>query len=34
LIRKLMAERNMPAPPIDRTILSVCVVALCQGTSQ
>jgi ankyrin repeat protein len=33
LIRKLMAERNMPAPPIDRTILSVCVVALCQGTS-
>ena len=34
LIRKLMAERNMTAPPIDRTILSVCVVALCQGTSQ
>jgi ankyrin len=34
LIRKLMAERNIPAPPIDRTILSVCVVALCQGTSQ
>ena len=34
LIRKLMADRNMPAPPIDRTILSVCVVALCQGTSQ
>ena len=33
LIRKLMAERNMQAPPIDRTILSVCVVALCQGTS-
>jgi ankyrin repeat protein len=33
LIRKLMAERNLPAPPIDRTILSVCVVALCQGTS-
>jgi uncharacterized protein len=33
LIRKLMAERNMPAPPIDRNILSVCVVALCQGTS-
>jgi uncharacterized protein len=33
LIRKLMAERNIPAPPIDRTILSVCVVALCQGTS-
>jgi ankyrin len=34
LIRKLMAERNMPAPPIDRTILSVCVVALCQGWSK
>jgi ankyrin repeat protein len=34
LIRKLMADRNLPAPPIDRTILSVCVVALCQGTSQ
>ncbi|HEU4689210.1 MAG TPA: ankyrin repeat domain-containing protein, partial [Vicinamibacterales bacterium] len=33
LIRKLMAERNIPAPPIDRSILSVCVVALCQGTS-
>ena len=32
-IRKLMAERNIPAPPIDRSILSVCVVALCQGTS-
>jgi len=34
LIRKLMAERKLEAPPIDRTILSVCVVALCQGTSQ
>jgi ankyrin repeat protein len=34
LIRKLMAERNMPAPPIDRTINSVCVVALCQGISK
>jgi ankyrin repeat protein len=33
LIRKLMAERGLPAPPADRTILSVCVVALCQGTS-
>ncbi|MGH9202988.1 MAG: ankyrin repeat domain-containing protein, partial [Vicinamibacterales bacterium] len=31
LIRKLMAERGMPAPPVDRNILSVCVVALCQG---
>jgi ankyrin repeat protein len=34
LIRKLMAERNMPTPPIDRTILSICVVSICQGTSQ
>jgi ankyrin repeat protein len=34
LIRKLMAERNIPAPPVERTILSVCVVALCQGTSR
>ena len=33
LIRKLMDERGMPTPPIDRNILSVCVVALCQGTS-
>jgi ankyrin repeat protein len=33
-IRKLMAERNMPTPPIDRTILSICVVSICQGTSQ
>jgi hypothetical protein len=29
-----MADRNIPAPPVERTILSVCVVALCQGTSQ
>jgi ankyrin repeat protein len=33
LIRKLMAESNMPAPPVERTILSVCVVQLCQGIS-
>jgi ankyrin repeat protein len=33
LIRKLMAERNIPAPPAERTILSVCVVSICQGTS-
>jgi hypothetical protein len=33
LIRKLMADRNIPAPPAERTILSVCVVALCQGVS-
>jgi ankyrin repeat protein len=31
LIRKMMAERNMPAPPVDRTINSICVVSLCQG---
>jgi ankyrin repeat protein len=34
LIRKLMADRNIPAPPVERTILSVCVVQICQGTSQ
>jgi ankyrin repeat protein len=34
LIRKLMAERNIPAPPVERTILSVCVVQICQGSSQ
>jgi hypothetical protein len=28
-----MADRNIPAPPAERTILSVCVVALCQGVS-
>jgi ankyrin repeat protein len=33
LIRKLMAERNLPAPPIDRNINSICVVSLCQGVS-
>ena len=33
VIRKLMAERNIPAPPAERTILSVCVVSICQGTS-
>src|SRR5262245_22698398 len=33
-IGKFMAERNMPVPPIDRTILSICVVSICQGTSQ
>jgi uncharacterized protein len=31
LIRKMMTERGMPVPPADRTILSVCVVQLCQG---
>jgi ankyrin repeat protein len=32
LIRKMMEERGMAVPPADRTILSVCVVALCAGT--
>ena len=31
LIRKLMADRGLPVPPKDRTILSVCVVSLCDG---
>jgi uncharacterized protein len=34
LLRKLMVERGMPVPPVERTILSVCVVALCQGDPQ
>jgi ankyrin repeat protein len=31
LIRKMMTERGMKTPPIDRTINSICVVSLCQG---
>jgi len=31
LIRKMMAERGMKTPPVDRTINSICVVSLCQG---
>ena len=31
LIRKLMAERGMKLPPANRTINSICVVALCDG---
>ena len=31
LMRKLMVERGLPVPPVDRNILSICVVALCQG---
>ena len=31
LLRKLMVERGLPVPPVDRNILSICVVALCQG---
>jgi ankyrin repeat protein len=34
LLRKLMEERGLPVPPKNRTILSICVVALCDGTSQ
>jgi ankyrin repeat protein len=34
LIRKLMTERGLPVPPVDRNILSICVVALCQGEPQ
>jgi len=30
-IRKLMVDRGLPVPPPNRDILSVCVVALCQG---
>jgi ankyrin repeat protein len=31
-IRKLMMDRGLPVPPLDRNILSICVVALCQGS--
>ena len=34
LLRKLMTERGLPVPPVDRNILSICVVALCQGESK
>ena len=30
-IRKLMTERGMKVPPANRTINSICVVALCDG---
>ncbi len=30
LIRKLLAEQGLPVPPANRTINSICVVALCQ----
>jgi ankyrin repeat protein len=33
LIRKLMEDRGIPAPPKGRNILSVCVVLLCAGTN-
>jgi len=31
LIRQLMTARGMPVPPSDRTIESICVVAICDG---
>ena len=31
LIRKLMADRGLPVPPANRTINSICIVAICQG---
>ena len=34
LLRKLMTERGLAVPPVDRNILSICVVALCQGESK
>jgi hypothetical protein len=30
LIRKLMTERGLPVPPVNRTVDSVCVVELCK----
>jgi hypothetical protein len=30
-IRKLMIDRGLDVPPVNRNILSVCVVSLCQG---
>jgi hypothetical protein len=30
LIRKLMTERGLPVPPANRTVDSVCIVALCK----
>ncbi len=32
LLRTLMTDRGLPVPPPDRTILSICVTALCQGS--
>jgi ankyrin repeat protein len=33
LIRELMQDRGIPIPPPGRTLNSICVVALCQGTA-
>ncbi|HXH24212.1 MAG TPA: ankyrin repeat domain-containing protein, partial [Vicinamibacterales bacterium] len=33
LLRKLMQERGLPVPPPDRTINSICIVPICQGTA-
>jgi hypothetical protein len=32
LIRQLMTARGMAVPPPDRTIESICVVAICDGS--
>jgi ankyrin repeat protein len=32
LLRRLMEERKLPTPPKGRNILSICVVALCDGS--
>src|SRR5262249_6839223 len=33
MIRKLMQERGLPAPPVGRTLNSICVVPICQGVA-
>jgi ankyrin len=33
LIRKLLAERNLPVPPINRNVESICVVQICYPTT-
>ena len=30
LIRKLMTERGLAVPPVNRTVDSVCIVAICK----
>jgi ankyrin repeat protein len=34
LIRQLMQDRGLPVPPPDRSLNSICVVALCSGAAQ
>jgi uncharacterized protein len=31
LLRRLMEERGLPVPPVNRTLQSICVVPLCEG---